>query len=124
MTETLAPSSVASPAPAATASGPVGVDELRRTVQVDGRRLDLTYIEFELLAHLVAHPYRVHTRDQLVNRVWGYEYVGDGRTVDVHVSRLRRKLGDERRTVIRTVRRVGYAYIPDARPVAATHSGQ
>lgn len=90
----------------------VSVDSVRRTAAVDGRELDLTYLEFELLAHLVAHPHRVHTRDQLVTTVWGYGHVGDGRTVDVHIARLRRKLGAEHRDTIRTVRRVGYKYTP------------
>ncbi|MFE9455503.1 winged helix-turn-helix domain-containing protein [Streptomyces californicus] len=92
--------------------GPVRIDATRRTASVDGVELDLTYLEFELLAHLVAHPHRVHTRDQLVTTVWGYGHVGDGRTVDVHVARLRRKLGAEYRRSIQTVRRVGYKYTP------------
>ncbi|AXG77483.1 winged helix-turn-helix domain-containing protein [Streptomyces paludis] len=92
--------------------GPVLVDSVQRTAAVDGERLDLTYLEFELLAHLVAHPNRVHTRDQLVTTVWGYGHVGDGRTVDVHVARLRRKLGAAHRHTIQTVRRVGYKYTP------------
>lgn len=96
----------------APASGPVRIDPSRRTATVDGAALDLTYLEFELLAHLVAHPHRVHTRDQLVTTVWGYGHVGDGRTVDVHVARLRRKLGAEHRRSIQTVRRVGYTYAP------------
>lgn len=90
----------------------VRVDSVQRTAEVDGRPLDLTYLEFELLAHLVAHPGRVHTRDQLVTTVWGYGHVGDGRTVDVHIARLRRKLGAEHRQAIQTVRRVGYKYTP------------
>ncbi|MFJ8790457.1 winged helix-turn-helix domain-containing protein [Streptomyces sp. NPDC102462] len=90
----------------------VRIDTVRRTAQVAGRDLDLTYLEFELLAHLVAHPHRVHTRDQLVTTVWGYGHVGDGRTVDVHIARLRRKLGAEHRRTIQTVRRVGYKYTP------------
>ncbi|MEU4982047.1 winged helix-turn-helix domain-containing protein [Streptomyces sp. NPDC021969] len=90
----------------------VRIDPVRRSAAVDGRELDLTYLEFELLAHLVAHPHRVHTRDQLVTTVWGYGHVGDGRTVDVHVARLRRKLGTEHRQTIQTVRRVGYKYTP------------
>ncbi|MCX5557116.1 winged helix-turn-helix domain-containing protein [Streptomyces sp. NBC_00038] len=90
----------------------VRIDTVQRTAQVDGRQLDLTYLEFELLAHLVAHPHRVHTRDQLVTTVWGYGHVGDGRTVDVHVARLRRKLGAQHRQTIQTVRRVGYKYTP------------
>ncbi|MFF8590229.1 winged helix-turn-helix domain-containing protein [Streptomyces sp. NPDC015220] len=93
----------------------VRIDTARRTAVVSGRQLDLTYLEFELLAHLVAHPHRVHTRDQLVTTVWGYGHVGDGRTVDVHIARLRRKLGAEHRAAIQTVRRVGYKYTP---PVA------
>ncbi|MFH8495001.1 winged helix-turn-helix domain-containing protein [Streptomyces coeruleorubidus] len=90
----------------------IRVDTVQRTAEVAGRQLDLTYLEFELLAHLVAHPGRVHTRDQLVGTVWGYGHVGDGRTVDVHIARLRRKLGAEHRDTIRTVRRVGYKYVP------------
>ncbi|MEU0132656.1 winged helix-turn-helix domain-containing protein [Streptomyces sp. NPDC006296] len=102
------PEPAAGPAP----GGPVRIDSTRRTAAVDGVPLDLTYLEFELLAHLVAHPHRVHTRDQLVTTVWGYGHVGDGRTVDVHVARLRRKLGAEHRRSIQTVRRVGYKYAP------------
>ncbi|MFD5635168.1 winged helix-turn-helix domain-containing protein [Streptomyces sp. NPDC127077] len=90
----------------------VRVDTVQRTAEVDGHVLDLTYLEFELLAHLVRHPHRVHTRDQLVSTVWGYGHVGDGRTVDVHVARLRRKLGAQHRLAIQTVRRVGYKYTP------------
>ncbi|MEU6475567.1 winged helix-turn-helix domain-containing protein [Streptomyces sp. NPDC047017] len=90
----------------------VRIDPVRRTAAVGGRELDLTYLEFELLAHLVAHPHRVHTRDQLVTTVWGYGHVGDGRTVDVHIARLRRKLGADHRKTIQTVRRVGYKYTP------------
>ena len=92
----------------------IRIDPDRRSAEVDGRTLDLTYLEFELLSHLVAHPHRVHTRDQLVSTVWGYGHVGDGRTVDVHIARLRRKLGTEHRRVIQTVRRVGYRYVPPA----------
>ncbi|MEU8590704.1 winged helix-turn-helix domain-containing protein [Streptomyces sp. NPDC048664] len=119
------PTATVAPAPAPTAlptevegASPGGgeravrVDTVQRTAQVDGRELDLTYLEFELLAHLVAHPGRVHSRDQLVATVWGYGHVGDGRTVDVHVARLRRKLGAGHRGTIQTVRRVGYKYVP------------
>ncbi|MCX4630217.1 MULTISPECIES: winged helix-turn-helix domain-containing protein [unclassified Streptomyces] len=100
------------PAPATTGDELVRIDAAQRTAEVDGRVLDLTYLEFELLAHLVAHPHRVHSRDQLVTTVWGYGHVGDGRTVDVHVARLRRKLGAAHRGAIQTVRRVGYKYAP------------
>ncbi|MFF2655940.1 winged helix-turn-helix domain-containing protein [Kitasatospora sp. NPDC058032] len=92
----------------------IAVDVERRNAYVDGRLLDLTYLEFELLAHLTEHPQRVHTRDHLVSAVWGYGHVGDGRTVDVHVARLRRKLGVAYRDSIVTVRRVGYKYTPVA----------
>ncbi|MEU6095371.1 winged helix-turn-helix domain-containing protein [Streptomyces sp. NPDC047079] len=103
----------AAQAPDGTVADPlVRIDTARRTAEVAGRPLDLTYLEFELLAHLVAHPHRVHTRDQLVSTVWGYGHVGDGRTVDVHIARLRRKLGAEHRQAIQTVRRVGYKYTP------------
>ncbi|MGY3201263.1 winged helix-turn-helix domain-containing protein [Streptomyces sp. TE5632] len=105
-------SALAAPSGPDEADEPVRVDTVRRTAEVDGRQLDLTYLEFELLAHLVAHPNRVHTRDHLVATVWGYGHVGDGRTVDVHVARLRRKLGAEHRGRIQTVRRVGYKYTP------------
>ncbi|WP_030926232.1 winged helix-turn-helix domain-containing protein [Streptomyces sp. NRRL B-24720] len=104
----IVPRPVEAPAPA----GPVLIDTVRRTAMVDENTLDLTFLEFELLAHLVAHPHRVHTRDQLVTTVWGYGHVGDGRTVDVHIARLRRKLGAEHRRSIQTVRRVGYKYAP------------
>ncbi|MFI6853367.1 winged helix-turn-helix domain-containing protein [Streptomyces sp. NPDC050416] len=109
------PEATRTESPAASAPGgepPIRVDTVQRTAEVAGRPLDLTYLEFELLAHLVAHPGRVHTRDQLVGTVWGYGHVGDGRTVDVHIARLRRKLGAEYRDTIRTVRRVGYKYVP------------
>ena len=99
--------------PATRPAGPgISVDTDRRAAHVDGVQLDLTYLEFELLAHLTAHPHRVHTRDHLVTAVWGYGHVGDGRTVDVHVARLRRKLGAAHRDSIVTVRRVGYKYAP------------
>ncbi|MFJ8041921.1 winged helix-turn-helix domain-containing protein [Kitasatospora sp. NPDC096147] len=101
-------------APSARPGRGIVVDTERRSAHVDGRLLDLTYLEFELLAHLTAHPQRVHTRDHLVTAVWGYGHVGDGRTVDVHVARLRRKLGAAHRDSIVTVRRVGYKYTPAA----------
>ncbi|MDX3381126.1 winged helix-turn-helix domain-containing protein [Streptomyces niveiscabiei] len=108
------PVAVPEPEPERSAAGAlVRIDSVQRTAFVDGAELDLTYLEFELLAHLVAHPHRVHTRDQLVTTVWGYGHVGDGRTVDVHVARLRRKLGAHRQA-IQTVRRVGYKYAPSA----------
>ncbi|GGZ03114.1 winged helix-turn-helix domain-containing protein [Streptomyces poonensis] len=91
----------------------VRLDPERRVAELDGRELDLTYLEFELLAHLVRYPHHVHARDRLVAAVWGYDHIGDGRTVDVHIARLRRKLGKAHRHRIVTVRRVGYRYVPD-----------
>ena len=77
---------------------------------VDGHPLDLTYMEYELLKFFVTHPGKVFTREQLLSRVWGYEYYGGARTVDVHVRRLRAKLGEEHANLIHTVRSVGYRF--------------
>ncbi len=77
---------------------------------VDGRPLDLTYMEYELLRFLVTNPGKVFTREQLLSRVWGYDYYGGARTVDVHVRRLRAKLGEEQANLIQTVRSVGYRF--------------
>jgi DNA-binding response OmpR family regulator len=76
----------------------------------DGRPLDLTYMEYELLKFLAAHPGKVFTRETLLSRVWGYEYYGGARTVDVHIRRLRAKLGEEHANLIQTVRSVGYRF--------------
>jgi hypothetical protein len=92
------------------------IDLDKRTVTVDGASLRLTYLEFELLSHLVRHPHRVYTREQLVATIWGYGPVGDQRTVDVHIARLRRKLGAAYRERIVTIRRVGYKYVPARTP--------
>lgn len=91
-------------------SGPVRIDETAYTAEVDGQRLNLTYTEFELLKYLVSHPGRVLTRAQLLTEVWGYDYFGGTRTVDVHVRRLRAKLGPEHEGHIATVRNVGYRF--------------
>jgi DNA-binding response OmpR family regulator len=90
------------------ASGVV-IDEASYSVKVHDRPLDLTYKEFELLRFLATHPSRVFTREQLLSEVWGYDYFGGTRTVDVHVRRLRAKLGDMEQ-VIGTVRNVGYRF--------------
>ena len=84
----------------------VVIDEASYSAKVHGRTLDLTYKEFELLRFLAAHPSRVFTREQLLSEVWGYDYFGGTRTVDVHVRRLRAKLGDLD-SLIGTVRNVG-----------------
>ena len=88
-----------------------------------GQPLDLTYKEFELIKYLAQHPGRVFTRAQLLQEVWGYDYYGGTRTVDVHVRRLRAKLGPEHEALIGTVRNVGYRFVPDraeAHPAART----
>ena len=77
---------------------------------IDDRPLDLTYMEYELLKFLAMNPGRVYTREVLLSQVWGYEYYGGARTVDVHVRRLRAKLGEEHAALIATVRSVGYKF--------------
>lgn len=77
---------------------------------IAGRPLDLTYMEYELLKFLATHPGKVFTREALLSQVWGYEYYGGARTVDVHVRRLRAKLGEEHAALISTVRSVGYRF--------------
>ena len=77
---------------------------------IEGRPLDLTYMEYELLKFLAQNPGKVFTREMLLSRVWGYEYYGGARTVDVHIRRLRAKLGEEHANLIQTVRSVGYRF--------------
>jgi DNA-binding response OmpR family regulator len=77
---------------------------------IAGRPLDLTYMEYELLKFLAQNPGKVFTREVLLSRVWGYEYYGGARTVDVHIRRLRAKLGEEHANLIQTVRSVGYRF--------------
>lgn len=90
------------------ASG-VTIDEQSYSAKLRGTPLDLTYKEFQLLHFLAMHPARVFTREQLLSEVWGYDYFGGTRTVDVHVRRLRAKLGDQEQ-IIGTVRNVGYRF--------------
>jgi DNA-binding response OmpR family regulator len=91
------------------ASGVV-IDEDSYTAKVAGRTLNLTFKEFELLKYLAGHPGRVFTREALLQEVWGYDYFGGTRTVDVHVRRLRAKLGSDHDQLIGTVRNVGYRF--------------
>ncbi|WP_199423288.1 winged helix-turn-helix transcriptional regulator [Actinotalea solisilvae] len=110
-------------------SGDLTIDAGGYTARVRGRPLDLTYKEFELLKYLAQHPGRVFTRAQLLQEVWGYDYFGGTRTVDVHVRRLRAKLGPEHEQLIGTVRNVGYRFDPphrrggDREEVAAAPAG-
>jgi DNA-binding response OmpR family regulator len=92
-------------------SGDLSIDEGTYQARVGGSPLDLTFKEFELLKYLAQHPGRVFTRAQLLQEVWGYDYFGGTRTVDVHVRRLRAKLGPERESLIGTVRNVGYKFV-------------
>jgi len=91
-------------------SGEVIIDEASYTAKIKGRVLDLTFKEFELLKYLAQHPGRVFTRSQLLQEIWGYDYFGGTRTVDVHIRRLRSKLGPEFEAIIGTVRNVGYRF--------------
>jgi DNA-binding response OmpR family regulator len=95
--------------------GELVIDEGTYTARLRGRPLDLTYKEFELLKYLAQHAGRVFTRAQLLHEVWGYDFFGGTRTVDVHVRRLRAKLGPEHESLIGTVRNVGYKAVRPAR---------
>jgi DNA-binding response OmpR family regulator len=95
-------------------TGEVTIDESTYTARLKGNVLDLTFKEFELLKYLAQHPGRVFTRSQLLQEIWGYDYFGGTRTVDVHIRRLRSKLGPEFEAIIGTVRNVGYRFTVDA----------
>ena len=99
-------------------SGELVIDEATYSARIRGVALDLTFKEFELLKFLAQHPRRVFSRSQLLQEVWGYDYFGGTRTVDVHVRRLRAKLGPENEALIGTVRNVGYKFVP------ARHDGR
>jgi DNA-binding response OmpR family regulator len=90
--------------------GDVVIDEGTYTAKIRGNSLDLTFKEFELLKFLAQHPGRVFSRAQLLQEIWGYDYFGGTRTVDVHIRRLRSKLGPEFESIIGTVRNVGYRF--------------
>ncbi len=86
------------------------LNPLTYQAMLSGEPLDLTFMEYELLRFLAGHPVRVWSREQLLSKVWGYDYYGGARTVDVHIRRLRSKLGEERSSWITTVRSVGYRF--------------
>ena len=94
-----------------TQAGELVIDEHSYSAKLRGRPLDLTYKEFELLKYLAQHPGRVFSRAQLLQEIRGYDYFGGTRTVDVHVRRLRAKLGTEHESMIGTVRQVGYTLV-------------
>ena len=99
--------------------GDLTIDEATYQARLKGRPLDLTFKEFELLKFLAQHPGRVFSRGQLLQEVWGYDYYGGTRTVDVHVRRLRAKLGPEHESLVGTVRNVGYKFVtPPITPLA------
>ncbi len=99
--------------------GELVIDEATYTARLRGRPLDLTYKEFELLKYLAQHAGRVFTRAQLLQEVWGYDFFGGTRTVDVHVRRLRAKLGPEHEQLIGTVRNVGYKFVRPVRNMSS-----
>jgi DNA-binding response OmpR family regulator len=91
-------------------SGTLAINTATYQVTVAGDPVDFTYMEYQLLKFLVTHPDRVFSRDVLLSNVWGYDYYGGARTVDVHVRRLRAKLGQQHAERIRTLRSVGYRW--------------
>jgi DNA-binding response OmpR family regulator len=90
--------------------GPLSLNLETYQASIAGHPLDLTYMEYELLKFLAQNPGKVFTREMLLSRVWGYEYYGGARTVDVHIRRLRAKMGEEHANLIQTVRSVGYRF--------------
>lgn len=106
--------------PRGTSIGDLSIDEDTYVVRLRGHPLDLTFREFELLTYLAHNPERVFTRAQLLQAVWGFDYYGGTRTVDVHIRRLRAKLGPEHESLIGTVRGVGYKLDPHG----ASHTGE
>jgi len=91
-------------------AGPIAIDQANYSVSLDSQPLELTFKEYELLRFLVTHRGRVFTREALLNQVWGYDYYGGIRTVDVHIRRIRAKLGPEHERLVETIRNVGYRF--------------
>lgn len=94
-------------------AGDMAIDTSKAEVLISGHRVELTYREYELLRFLASSPGRVFTREALLNRVWGYDYYGGDRTVDVHIRRLRSKIENDKITFIETVRNIGYRFRDD-----------
>ncbi len=91
--------------------GKLVIDVAKYEIRIGDKKIDLTFTEFELLKFLCGHPGTVFTREVLLNKVWGYEYYGGTRTVDVHVRRLRSKIEGRSSSFIETVRNIGYKFI-------------
>ena len=91
-------------------AGSLEINVATYQVTVDGRPVSFAYMEYELLKFLITHPGRVFSRESLLTAVWGYDYYGGARTVDVHIRRVRAKLGSEHAARIQTVRSVGYRF--------------
>ena len=108
--------------PALVTLGDLVIDEDTYSARLPGRPLDLTYKEFELLKYLARHPGRVCTRTQLLNHIWGSEFLGGPRTVDVHIRRLRAKLGADHEALISTIRNVGYRATQPSTTPRPTHA--
>lgn len=87
------------------------IDLDKRRVSIDGNLVDLTYKEFELLKYLAKNPGRAISREELINQVWGYDFIGESRTLDVHINSLRKKLGTDYHDCIQSVRQVGYRFV-------------
>lgn len=95
-------------------SGSLVIDPVSCEVAMDGKVIDLTFKEYEMLKLLAGSPGRVYTRQDLLNKVWGYDYFGGDRTVDVHIRRLRSKIEDAHHTFVETVRNIGYRFTKEA----------
>jgi len=102
-------------------AGHLAVNLTACLVTLEGRPVDLTLKEYQLLVFLMQHPGRLYSREQLLAEVWGYDYFGGTRTVDVHVRRLRMKIGDLAEQTISTVRGMGYRFDPPVDDSTATH---
>jgi DNA-binding response OmpR family regulator len=104
--------------------GDLVIDEAAYSVKIKNELIDLTFKEFELLKFLAQHPGRVFSRQQLLQEVWGFDYFGGTRTVDVHVRRLRAKLGPEYENFIGTLRNVGYKFVANRKDEVSTDLDQ
>lgn len=93
--------------------GCVSIDPKQRVTKINDETVDLTYKEFELLKYLASHPGRAIPREELINQIWGYDFIGESRTLDVHINSLRKKLKASNQNMIRSVRQVGYRFVAE-----------